>query len=87
MAKASKLSLRNVRNLNDVCSLYRDHFEWRDWSIMTDGRVVWISKQKMGHERTDHIEIPKKIFDVLFDRYGKPMPRGKWDGDKLHPHR
>lgn len=83
MAKAKQMSLYAVRNMKEVCRLPRDHFDLGDWSIMTDGYIVWISKQKIGHEQTDHIEIPKRIFDQLVDRYAKPMPIGTWRGDKF----
>jgi len=39
---------------------------------MTDGYTVWISKQKIGENRTDHIAVPKAIFDRLCDAYTKP---------------
>lgn len=77
------MSLRDVRNLTQICSLSRDHYDVGDWSIMTDGQAVWISKQKIGEDRTDHIKIPKAIFDKLFDRYGKKSPTGTWRGDKF----
>lgn len=87
MAKAKTRSLRQVRNLDDVCKLRRDNYEHKDWSIMTDGYCVWISKQKVGEDRTHHIEVPKAIFDKLFDSYGKPTPIGKWNGDKFRMDR
>ena len=69
-----QVSLREVRTLEEVCRLKRDHHTWGDWSISTDGGTVWISKQKLGAEQTDHIEIPKAVFDRLFDAYAKPRP-------------
>lgn len=50
-------SLRQVRGIEEVCAMPRDHYEYQDWSIMTDGVRVWISKQKIGQNRTDHIEV------------------------------
>jgi len=87
MPKTATRSLRQAKSTNDVCSLRRDNYECGDWSIMTDGYRVWISKQKMGESRTDHIEVPKAIFDKLFDCYGKPMPVGKWRGDRFYASR
>lgn len=78
-----QLSLRQVKTIDDVCRLRRDHFDRGDWLIMTDGIRVWISKQKKGEERTDHIEVPKKVFDALYDRYGTPMPTGKWENERF----
>lgn len=84
MAKKVKTrSFRQVKNIDDVCELPRDHYDYRDWCIMTDGYHVWISKQKIGHPRTDHIEIPKAMFDKLFDAYAKPRPVGKWRGERF----
>ncbi len=50
---------------------------------MTDGYRVWISKQKVGEKRTDHVEVPKAIFDRLFDAYAKQRTVGKWVDEKL----
>ena len=82
---AKKLSLRQVRNEKQVCSLRRDHYNVGDWSIMTDGYRVWISRQALGKERTDHIEIPKSVFDKLCDDYRAPQPVGIWRGDRFKP--
>jgi len=59
----------------DLMRMRRDHATWGgDWYIMTDGYTVWISKQKLGEARTDHIAIPKTIFDRLSDAYIKQRP-------------
>lgn len=83
MAKPKTRSLRQVTDTDEVCELRRDHYEYRNWSIMTDGYRVWISKQKVGENRTAHIEVPKAIFDRLFDSYGKQTPLGKWRDEKF----
>ncbi|HVX91214.1 MAG TPA: hypothetical protein VHC20_06360 [Candidatus Paceibacterota bacterium] len=80
-------SFRQVKGGKDICSVRRDHFQHGDWSIMTDGYTVWISKQKWGHERTDHIAVPKSVFDKLFDSYAKPQPVGVWYGEKFRVSR
>lgn len=67
MARAT--SLRQVKSEADVIKLRRDHYTFQNWTIMTDGYRVWISKQKVGENRTDHVEIPKRIFDQLLARY------------------
>lgn len=79
-----KLSLRDVKTTKEICSLGRDHYDFGDWSIMTDGFRVWISKQKIGESRTDHIEVPKQIFDKMIDRYCEPKPIGEWRGDRFY---
>lgn len=84
MAKTT--SLRQVKGTKDICSVRRDHHDFGDWCIMTDGYRVWISKQKIKHPRTDHIEIPKTIFDKMFDAYGKQVPTGTWRGEKFKPN-
>lgn len=71
MAKA--VSLREAKDEKAICTLPRDHYEIKDWSIMTDGVRVWISQQKSGEPRTDHIEVPKGIFDQLLARYERPQ--------------
>lgn len=83
MSKPKKMSLREATSDNQICQLGRGHYEWRDWCIMTDGFTVWISKQKMGHARTDHIAIPKAIFDRLLSGYEKQMPCGRWRDGKF----
>ena len=62
-------SLREVKSEADVIRLTRDNYGFQNWNIMTDGYRVWISKQKLGEPRTDHIEIPKGIFDRLLALY------------------
>ena len=67
-------SLRLVKSEAQVCEIPRDHYRFQNWSIMTNGHQVWISKQRVGEQRTDHIEIPKGIFDRLLALYEKPQP-------------
>ena len=62
-------SLRKAKTEAAICKLPRDHFEIGDWCIMSDGVRVWISQQAPGEPRTDHIEVPKAIFDRLLNRY------------------
>lgn len=52
-----------------ICKMRRDHTEVGDFSLMTDGFTVWLSEQKFGENRTQHIEIPKKIFNRLLVWY------------------
>lgn len=66
-------------NEGEILRMGRDHSTWGDWTIMTDGYRVWVSKQKMGEARTHHIEVPKGVFDRLVDAYTKPR--------KLHPRK
>ena len=80
-----KLSLREVKTEKQVCSLRRDNYNHGNWSISTDGHVVWITKQVMGHDRTDHIQITKGVFDKLVDDYCRPTPVGAWHDDKFYP--
>ena len=85
MAKR-KMSLRDVRNTKEICSLRRDHYKVGNWTIITDGYRVWISQQAMGKARTDHIDMPKAVFDRLCGAYVTPSPVGTWRGSKFHPH-
>ena len=60
----------------ELCNLKRDHFDYGDFSIMTDTRVVWLSEQAMGTERKQHIEIPRHIFNRLIRKYAG-LKKGK----------
>lgn len=68
-----EISLRAAKDEKTICRLRRDHYCVGDWAIMTDGYRVWISQQAMGKNRTDHIEIPKPIFDRLLRSYERPQ--------------
>jgi hypothetical protein len=67
MAKAT--SLREAKTEAQIIDLPRDHYGFQNWTIMTNGYTVWISRQKVGEQPTAHIEIPKGIFDRLLDMY------------------
>jgi hypothetical protein len=67
MTKAT--SLRSAKTEAQIIELPRDHYGFNNWTIMTDGYRVWISKQKLGEPATDHIEVPKGIFDRLLTLY------------------
>ncbi len=66
-------SLRSVKSEREVIRLRRDHYSVSNWSIMTDGYRVWISKQKLGEAATHNIEIPKRAFDRLIAMYERPQ--------------
>jgi hypothetical protein len=73
MAKAT--SLRAARSLDQIIELPRDNYGFNNWSIMTDGHTVWISKQRIGEKPTHQIDVPKGIFDrllTLYEREQKP---------------
>lgn len=70
--RKAEVSLRQAKDLPTICKLKRDNYDVGPWSIMTDGRTVWISKQKVGEKPTDQIAIPKHIFDRLLACYEKP---------------
>ena len=67
MAKAT--SLRAVKSEAQIIKLKRDHYSFQNWTIMTDGYRVWVSRQEIGKQPTHHIEIPKGIFDRLLVLY------------------
>jgi hypothetical protein len=62
-------SLRSAKSEAQIIKLPRDHYEFQNWTIMTNGYTVWISKQKAGEMPTDHIEVPKGVFDRLLEMY------------------
>ena len=88
MTKNQKtMSFRDARTEADVCRLVYDHATWGDWTIMTNGYRVWISRQKIGEEPTHHIEVPKGVFDRLHDAYArqrKIVDRGNDGGGGHH---
>jgi len=55
--------------------MHRDHTEVGDWCLMTDTDVVWISQQKIGEDRTQHIEIPRAVFNRLLVWYQHEVKR------------
>ena len=69
----TEISLRSAKDEDAICKIGRDHYEIGDWTIMTNGYDVWISKQKVGQQPTDHIEVPKAIFDRLLKAYERPQ--------------
>lgn len=56
-------------NEAQLCRITIDNKDAGDYSIMTDSHVVWLSEQKMGEERKQHIEIPRKEFNRLIRWY------------------
>jgi hypothetical protein len=66
-------SLHTAKSEADIIKLPRDHFDVGNWSIMTDGYMVWVSQQALGEQRTDHIAVPKTVFDKLLAKYIQPQ--------------
>ena len=60
---------------SQLCKMHRDHTEVGDWCLMTDTDVVWISQQKIGEDRTQHIEIPRAVFNRLLVWYQHEVKR------------
>lgn len=67
--KRRRVSLQAVRDDATLCALPRDHYSWKDWSLMADAVTVWISCQAVGAMPTESITIPKAIFNRLLARY------------------
>jgi hypothetical protein len=53
----------------ELSQFHRDHIDVGDFSIMTDSTVVWLSEQKIGAPRKQHIELPRKTFNRLVAHY------------------
>ena len=53
----------------EICDSDFDNVEVGDFSIMTDARTVWISEQPCGHDRKQHFEIDREIFNKLIRWY------------------
>lgn len=76
MTKA--ISLRAAKTEAQIIELPRSVFSFQNWRIHTDGYRVWLAKQKVGESPTDHIEVPKGIFDrllTMYEREQTPRPR------------
>ena len=71
MTKPKPLSLLNCRTIDQVAKLHRDHFDYGDFCLMSDGYTTWLSEQKVGETPTQSFQIPKGVFDRLIRRYVK----------------
>lgn len=71
MKKPQMMSLRQVRTFNQVCAMPRDNYDCGNFSIMTDGKTLWLCEQKLKKPATQAFAIPKAKFDKLFDAYGR----------------
>ena len=63
-----------ARNIDDMVKMPRDNVGIGDWSLMTDGFMVWLGKQKLGERPTAEFEIPKRVFDRFIGWY----TTGEW---------
>jgi hypothetical protein len=52
-----------------ICQMRRDHTDFGDFSLMTDGYTVWVSQQAVGEDRKQHIAMPKGTFNRLLRWY------------------
>ena len=68
-------SLMECRNIDQVVKLQRDNFQYKDFSILSDGYTVWLHEQAVGEAPKQSIGIPKNVFDALICRYVKPQGR------------
>ena len=64
-----RLSLREARTFNQICSMPRDNYSCGDFSVSTDGAEVWLYEQKLGEKQKQEFSIPKGKFDRLVDSY------------------
>lgn len=68
-------SLMDCKNIDDVAKMERDHFDYKDFSILCDGYTVWLGEQKIGENPSQKIQIPKSIFDRLIRKYIAPQTK------------
>lgn len=73
-------SMRDVRGETGVVMLERDNWQFGEWSILCDGYRVYLSCQPRGEPPSQHIEIPKSVFDRMVDAYTAPQKRTKKTG-------
>ena len=64
----SKISPKRA-SFNQICDMPRDHTDFGDWCLMTDGSTVWISEQENGKPQKQSIEIPRSVFNRLLRWY------------------
>lgn len=75
--KPKAKSLMDCRNADQVVKLERDHFEYDNFGVLSDGYTVWLHEQKIGEMPQQSFQIPKRVFDALIRRYIKPQGRGR----------
>ena len=68
--KVNTVAPMNATNAQ-ICWMGRDHTEFGDFSLMTNGYTVWISEQPIGAQRKQHIEMSKGQFNRLLRWYLK----------------
>jgi len=66
-----KLSPRNAKTENELCSLQSDNKSVKDYWIMIEGAKISIAKQTLGSEADWCFSIPKRQFNALIDWYNK----------------
>lgn len=58
---------------NQLLQIRRDSFDVNDFSILTDTHVVCLAEQPLGHAQTQHIRIPRAVFNKLIRWYLRPQ--------------
>ena len=75
MSKAKKPI--DAKTFSQICSLPRDHYETKNHWLLLDTGVVYLHRQKSGHESEASLKIPRAEFDRMVRWYvtGRATPR------------
>jgi len=66
--KVHKISPQRASN-GQICQMKRDHTEFKDLRLMTDGYTVWLVQQKAGESPTQSFSLRKGAFNRLLRWY------------------
>lgn len=66
-------SLMDLNGDSDAAEIDRDHFSKGDFTILCDGFTVSLTEQALGSAPLQEINIPKKVFDYLIQKYQEPQ--------------
>lgn len=66
-------SLKDCMNRDQVAELPRDNFSQDGFTLLCDGSTVWIGEQNTGDAPSQCLEVPKRVFDILINKYERPQ--------------
>lgn len=70
---SKRLSPKNARTFDQVCSLNRDNTEAGDYWILTDGDCVTLTQQAVGESPVGSVSIPRELFIRFINWYQRPQ--------------
>lgn len=64
-------SLRSATTMKALCSLKRDNYSCKRFSIIADEHNVTLTEQELGHSPRASVTIPRRQFNALIDFYNR----------------